>query len=146
MKPFGDLVLNYLKKLHQSHNSWKKQLRFALYVQPIAILIVSFAGLIVTTDLFLHYFIDSQIDQRIQQQFAYLDQKYQNKDDYQIASTNLFEASYLILDKNSSIVIFLDKGIDRVVLVEIVKYFFLLQLTIFVIHTIGGKYNGGVLI
>ena len=104
MKPFGDLVLNYLKKLHQSHNSWKKQLRFALYVQPIAILIVSFAGLIVTTDLFLHYFIDSQIDQRIQQQFAYLDQKYQNKDDYQIASTNLFEASYLILDKNSSIV------------------------------------------
>lgn len=112
LRLFGDSVLNYLKKIKQSIGDLQKQLRFALFFQPIAILVMSFFALIVTTNLFLNYFIDSQVDQRIQQQFLYLDQKYSQENGNPIEPTNLFEATYAILDEKSEVV-YASNGLDN---------------------------------
>lgn len=103
LKRFGDSALSYLKKIKEHVRELEKQLHFALFIQPVVALFLSFITLILMTNLFLYYFIDSQVDQRIKQQFLYLDQRYGQQNNYSIEQNNLFQATYLILDKNLNV-------------------------------------------
>lgn len=106
LKQFGATVSNYLKKSRLNYQKSNKQLKRALFLQPFSIIFLSFLFLLLSFNLFIYYFIDTQIDSSIKEQFIMLDQKYYKQDSIAVNQKYLFSTTYVILDSNDKVVYF----------------------------------------
>lgn len=112
LKRFGAMVSNSRKNNKKQLNHPKKilqkkrrNLRFktTLFVQPLTIIIVSFAIILLVFNVLLKLFIDEQAYTAIQNQYDTLDTLYVGDTPDTTAEGNIFETTYVIADDSFNI-------------------------------------------
>ena len=112
LKRFGAMVSNSRKnnKKQLSHpkkilQKKRRNLRFktTLFVQPLTIIIVSFAIILLVFNVLLKLFIDEQAYTAIQNQYDTLDTLYVGDTPDTTAEGNIFETTYVIADDSFNI-------------------------------------------
>lgn len=102
LKRFGAMGLNWFKKT-KTHVTGQSSLRKTLFLQPLTIMVISFALIFLLFNLVLYFFTEDQAHTAIQTQFDYLDRLYVGQKDTDDEKSNIFETTYLIVDSDFNI-------------------------------------------
>lgn len=103
LKRFGAMGLNSSKKIKQSgqllkRKKWQSRFRTTLFLQPLTILITSFAIILLVFNGLLKLFLAEEAFSAVQNQYDILDALYVGEDLPKISDGNIFETTYAIVD------------------------------------------------
>ena len=107
LKRFGAMGSSSRKKTkkdsHLKKKRWQSRFRTTLFLQPLTILITSFAIILLVFNGLLKLFLAEEAFTAIQNQYDTLDALYVGEDLPKISDGNIFETTYAIVDEKFDI-------------------------------------------
>ena len=107
LKRFGAMGSSSRKKTkkdsHLKKKRWQSRFRTTLFLQPLTILITSFAIILLVFNVLLKLFLAEEAFTAIQNQYDTLDALYVGEDLPKISDGNIFETTYAIVDEKFDI-------------------------------------------
>ena len=107
LKRFGAMGSSSRKKTkkdsHLNKKRWQSRFRTTLFLQPLTILITSFAIILLVFNGLLKLFLAEEAFTAIQNQYDTLDALYVGEDLPKISDGNIFETTYAIVDEKFDI-------------------------------------------